>query len=193
MHTGGMGYAWDGVSDFDAPDDSLDDLFRALAEGRPVITAHPVSASDVAVNIRAKLPGVPRMKLLKLLYFAQAEHLLETGQPLFKDRIEAWPQGPVVRSVWIDEMHNGGVNGDAAAVDAHPTAGQVVDVVLEKYGRTTGAVLSELTHRERPWRDAREGYGRTQPSTVEISPAAIRDYYEELSRIPSDDEAPAPA
>ena len=37
-------------------------------------------------------------KLQKLLYYAQGHHLAEFGDPLFKDDLIAWEQGPVVPS-----------------------------------------------------------------------------------------------
>ena len=35
-------------------------------------------------------------KLQKLLYYAQGHHLAEFGDPLFKDDLIAWEQGPIV-------------------------------------------------------------------------------------------------
>lgn len=46
------------------------------------------------------VPPIDQMKLQKLLYYAQAWHLAIKGQPLFDDDIEAWPWGPVVRSIY---------------------------------------------------------------------------------------------
>ena len=37
------------------------------------------------------------LKLQKILYFAQAEHLKKYNQKLFNQDIEAWQYGPVVR------------------------------------------------------------------------------------------------
>lgn len=40
------------------------------------------------------------LKLQKMLYFAQVEHLKEYAKPLFDDPIEAWQYGPVVPVVY---------------------------------------------------------------------------------------------
>ncbi len=40
------------------------------------------------------------LRLQKLLYYAQAWSLAMRDKPLFDDRIEAWPSGPVVPSVF---------------------------------------------------------------------------------------------
>ena len=42
---------------------------------------------------------ITNLVLNKLVYFAQVESLRETGKPLFEDKIEAWPYGPVERNV----------------------------------------------------------------------------------------------
>jgi uncharacterized phage-associated protein len=46
------------------------------------------------------------LKLQKMLYFAQATRLSETGTRLFPEEIEAWQYGPVVRTVynWLKQF-----------------------------------------------------------------------------------------
>ena len=44
---------------------------------------------------------ITNLVLNKLVYFAQVESLRETGKPLFEDKIEAWPYGPVERNVYF--------------------------------------------------------------------------------------------
>jgi uncharacterized phage-associated protein len=48
-----------------------------------------------------------------------------------------------------------------------------IDQVLEDYGKYTGGQLSELTHREVPWRDT--------PKNEIISKSLIKDYYSSLA------------
>jgi uncharacterized phage-associated protein len=43
---------------------------------------------------------VSALKLQKLVYYAQAWHIVLQRQPLFPEAIEAWQRGPVVRSLW---------------------------------------------------------------------------------------------
>jgi len=58
------------------------------------------TALDVAAHLLTLKPDVTREGLQALLYYAQAWSLLWDGVPIFDDPIEAWAQGPVVRSVW---------------------------------------------------------------------------------------------
>lgn len=114
------------------------------------------SAADIADLIRARMPGIDRLKLQKLLYYGQAWSLAWRGTALFSEDIEAWVHGPVVRTVYDHAP------GDAARVEGDAVT--VVDAVLAAYGRHSGAWLRDLTHREAPWRNARRGLAPEQRS-----------------------------
>lgn len=46
------------------------------------------------------------MKLHKLLYFVQREAIIQTDEPMFKERFEAWKYGPVmveIRRMYKDD------------------------------------------------------------------------------------------
>jgi len=64
-----------------------------------------VSVFDVAALILSKLGPIPVMKLHKLLYYCQAWSLVWDEEALFKERIEAWANGPVVKALY--EIHKG--------------------------------------------------------------------------------------
>lgn len=137
---------------------------------------------DVAAYIISKLRSVDAMKLQKLLYYSQAWSLVWDKQPLFSPKIEAWANGPVVRMVF--KTYQGqykiskAVAGDKSKLS--PDELSTVDAVLKFYGKRDGFFLSELTHRERPWMDARKGLAPGEPSDREITKAAMRDYYGSL-------------
>jgi uncharacterized phage-associated protein len=67
------------------------------------VAGEPVSAHDVAREIRKRMPGVPVKKLHKLLYFSQGHHLATFRVPLFAETISAWDMGPVVGRLWHRE------------------------------------------------------------------------------------------
>jgi len=122
------------------------------------------------------------MKLQKLLYYSQAWSLVWDDKALFSPKIEAWANGPVVRKVF--KAYQGqykvsrSVEGDKSALNADERG--TVDAVLKFYGDKDGFYLSELTHRERPWMEARKGLAPGEKSDVEITKAAMRDYYGSL-------------
>ena len=122
------------------------------------------------------------MKLQKLLYYSQAWSLVWDGRPMFSPKIEAWANGPVVRKVFKTYQGqfkvSNALEGNKTALK--PVERETVDAVLKFYGDKDGFYLSELTHRERPWMDARKGLAPGEKSDREITHAAMRDYYGSL-------------
>jgi uncharacterized phage-associated protein len=137
----------------------------------------PVSAHDVAEELRRRLPDVGVLKLHKLLYYAQGWHLIWADRPLFREPIVAWVNGPVVRELWVDERHERGrprpqgLDGDEL---------RTIEYVVERYGRFSGKDLIRLTHAEDPWRDVSESDDPnvTANPTPEISHDALRRWFE---------------
>jgi uncharacterized phage-associated protein len=148
------------------------------------------SSHDVAAAILERISPIDTYKLQKLAYYCQAWHLVWEGKPLFEDRIEAWAAGPVVRSLFSKHRGRFRVSewpgGDPSALS--PAEMSTIDAVVSSYGRLSGAQLSTLTHREPPWRNARRGIAPGAPSSTEITPTAMYEYYAQLD---GDEEAPA--
>ncbi|RCJ07390.1 DUF4065 domain-containing protein [Cupriavidus necator] len=141
---------------------------------------------DVARYILEKQGEMTAMKLQKLVYYSQAWSLVWEERPLFNASIEAWANGPVVRSLY--DCHRGQfrvspeslARGTAAALDEADAS--TVDGVLEFYGDKTAQWLSDLTHMEAPWKKAREraGLGDGEPGESVISLSDIHEYYSGL-------------
>lgn len=113
------------------------------------VLAMAISAHTVANELRQRLGDVGNVKLHKLLYYCQGWHLAWTGQPLFREVIEAWSMGPVVAVVWRDEAR-----GEVPSVFADDLTADmylVIDYVVSRYGGYTGQQLVVMTHSERPW------------------------------------------
>jgi uncharacterized phage-associated protein len=139
------------------------------------------SAHDVAAYILKKLGPMTAMKLQKLVYYCQAWSLVWDEKPLFSDRIEAWASGPVVRSLY--ERHRG--EYWITAWEGNPNEFNSVqratmDGVLAFYGDQNSQWLSDLTHKEDPWRKARKGLGPTDRGNREITHESMMEYYSSL-------------
>ncbi len=137
---------------------------------------------DVASYILNKKGPMTAMKLQKLVYYAQAWSLVWDERPLFDSRIEAWANGPVVRDLYsghkgIFELKDW-PDGHIERLD--DKAKETIDAVLEFYGDRPAQWLSDLTHQEAPWRQAREGIAPNGPSEREITPASMHEYYSGL-------------
>ncbi len=137
---------------------------------------------DVAAYILSKTGRLTTMKLQKLVYYAQAWSLVWDEKPLFSAEIQAWANGPVVPALY--NIHRG--DFEVAAWPAGNPNGldraekETVDGVLEFYGNKPSQWLSDLTHKERPWQDARRGIPDGVRSSAEISIASMAEYYGSL-------------
>ena len=141
---------------------------------------------DVAAYILSKLGYVSTMKLQKLVYYSQVCFLVRHNTPLFSNKIEAWANGPVVRDLY--EAHKGQfvvslreMNFDNAVEELSDEETECIDFVLKVYGEKSGNELSDMTHNEDPWKDAREGLEDGESSNNEISTEAILSYYKKLN------------
>lgn len=115
---------------------------------------------DVAKYILERKGTMSTMKLQKLCYYAQAWALVWDDAPLFNEDFEAWANGPVCRELFfktkgkysVSADDETGGNGDLTANEK-----DTINHVLEHYGNHNAQWLSQLTHMEDPWNEARIG------------------------------------
>ncbi|WP_255396205.1 Panacea domain-containing protein [Kocuria sp. CNJ-770] len=123
------------------------------------------------------------MKLQKLCYYSQGWHLAWDERPLFADPIQAWANGPVIYSVFDNHRGKFTVDawpyGDAGALT--PEERETVDAVLEHYGDLTGQTLSDMTHEERPWKEARGDLPLGARCQTQLSLDTMQDYFGDLA------------
>lgn len=138
-----------------------------------------VTVLDVAAYILKKKGEMSAWKLQKLVYYSLAWSLVWDDRPLFTDRIEAWANGPVCPRLFY--AHQGKFlvdfvpEGDPEKLNAD--ARETVDAVLEFYGDWTSQELSDLSHTERPWKDARGNLPPSVRGNEEITHLAMAEYY----------------
>lgn len=141
-----------------------------------------VSVFDVVKYILSKQKSITAMKLQKLVYYCQAWSLVWDEKQLFKEKIQAWANGPVVRELY--DWHRGkyaisSINrGDIGNLKEYQK--ETMDAVLKFYGDKNSQWLSDLTHIEKPWRDARKGIPEGFGSDREITVASMEEYYSSL-------------
>ena len=142
-----------------------------------------ISAKDVAAYILQKKGEMTTLKLQKLLYYCQAWSLVWDEEPLFFEQIEAWANGPVVSTVFA--KHRNMFKVSASDIDGNPekltpTQIESIEAVLEFYGDKDSQWLSELTHMEEPWKNARGNLLPGVSSNNIITHAAMMEYYSSL-------------
>ncbi len=145
------------------------------------------SVFDVASYIMAQMlpqeqgEALTAWKLQKLVYYAQAWATVWDDDVLFPEPIEAWANGPVCRALYDQhrgkfKLHASDITfGDPNALTENQR--DSVNRVLDYYGKMSAQYLSDLTHSEAPWREAREGLAPGERGNNEISPAAMSEYY----------------
>jgi len=138
---------------------------------------------DVAKCVLEKQGPMTTMKLQKLIYYSQAWSLVWDEKPLFAEEIQAWASGPVVRDLY--NHHRGAYlipgiqkgNVDNLTKEQRET----IDAILEAYGDKPAQWLADLTHMEKPWNEAREGFDPGDNCENEITQASLAEYYSSLS------------
>ncbi len=142
------------------------------------------NAFDVAKYILGKTGPLTTAKLQKLVYYSQAWSLVWDEKPIFRERIQAWANGPVIPTLFrahkgkfkvtIKDFPQG--NRNRLSKDQKET----INSVLFFYGKKSAQWLIDLTHLEDPWKNARKGCNPGEKCTNEIKLGAMMDYYSGL-------------
>lgn len=144
------------------------------------------AADYIIVRLTEARASLTVLKLHKLLYYVQAWHLAFFGKPIFSSGFEAWVHGPVNRSVYDRFAAEKSMYSRITKRDLRPTFSidqiatskrRHIDAVLEVYADFSDTQLEEMTHREKPWKKAREGYESNERCQVLMSNEIMRTYY----------------
>lgn len=145
-----------------------------------------VSVFDVAAYILSSKQELTAMKLQKLVYYSQAWSLVWDEEPLFSEQIQAWINGPVVPELYKAHARQFKVypttfeQGDSLKLNEGQQ--ETIDAVLDYYGDKSSQWLSDLTHIENPWKDARMNLAPDKRGQEEITHAALVEYYSSLPK-----------
>ena len=135
---------------------------------------------DTAKYILEKRGRMSTMKLQKLCYYAQAWSLVWDDTPLFEEDFQAWANGPVCPQLFQK------TKGEFFAQAEDETGGEgdltdnqkdTIDKVLEHYGEHDAQWLSQLTHMEDPWNEARKGIPSGVGCSEVITKESMAMYY----------------
>lgn len=124
-------------------------------------------------------------KLQKMCYYAYAWYYTLYDEKLFDNgRFEAWIHGPVNRELYLkykdcgwkeivekDKIYN--ITADIK---------EFLDTIIDTFGVYDANELENMTHSEKPWKRAREGYAPYQNCEVKIDDVIIKEYYSSLMK-----------
>ncbi len=142
------------------------------------------TASDIAkymiASFQKKQKEISNLKLQKLLYYAQAWHLVLYDEPLFGDRIEAWVHGPAVPVVFrAYKKYSWKPITEKIHIEIPDDLNFHLKEVIRIYGKYDAVTLERMTHREDPWQKARGGLAPDEPSHAVISHNSMKKYFSE--------------
>lgn len=137
---------------------------------------------SVANYILSKKGEMTTIKLQKLCYYCKAWSLVWDGTPLFKEKFEAWANGPVCKELFRIHKDKFIVSKKFLVKNnkLKPlTKDEIdtIDAVLKAYGNKDGFFLMQLTNIEKPWLLAR---GKTEPGAScnkIIDESVMQEYY----------------
>ena len=120
---------------------------------------------------------ISNLKLQKILYYVQAQFLVELGRPCFYEDIEAWDFGPVVPEAYHEYKYFGSSNiidDPPEEIYVSTSERMLLDEIIEECNKYSASQLVEFTHNQSPWKDAYQKYYNNR-----ISNDAIRSYFED--------------
>jgi uncharacterized phage-associated protein len=143
-----------------------------------------VSVCDVAKYILIQSGEMTAMKLQKLVYYAQAWSLVWNEKAMFREEIEAWANGPVVRTLY--DAHKGQFKVTSDSLNCRANISRLsqqhketIAKVLKFYGKKNAQWLIDLSHMEEPWIEARKNANLKEGDrgSAVISHASMHEYY----------------
>ncbi len=121
---------------------------------------------------------IDEMKLHKLMYFAQRESLIQTGEPLFDATFYGWKYGPVLKE--IRSAYKDGIFINIIPQKFIKDCSLLLKKILEEYAGKDSWSLSRLTHGEISWKNSRIGIPEEANSD---NPMSLEDIMADAERI----------
>lgn len=137
------------------------------------------SIRDVAKEILTH-GSMTQKKLQKLCYYAQGWYLGITGNKLFNEELQAWVHGPV-SPVLYSEYRDYGFNQIPQEKVSHASdeLKNLINQIYRIYGELDGDQLEYLTHKEKPWIEARNGLEPFEASDQSIDTKVMEIFFKE--------------
>ncbi len=122
--------------------------------------------------------GISNMKLQKILYFAQAAHLVVEDSQLFNEEILAWKYGPVIQEVY--QVYKGTrapikAPSSKAYMNLNTDTVTFLEEVWQLFGKYSAGKLVEMTHAHAPWKSVFNG-----SRDVIITKDSMKEYYQDV-------------
>ena len=151
---------------------------NAVADQRPYQIA-----DYLLCEARERGELLSNLKLQKLLYYADAWSLALFDEELFPEAFQAWVHGPVLVSQYhrFKDYKWHPITTEIDCPELNPKLVLHLNEIIDVFGSEPAVALELMTHREKPWLDARGDTPPTEPSNAKISKAVTKEFYRSLS------------
>jgi len=146
--------------------------------------------SSVIYELFKNLEEITPLMLQKLLYYVQGFFMVFYNRPMFVENCEAWIHGPVYPQVYflfkkfrfnpIEDERFSLLAGKENNLTTEEK--EVIQLVAKTFGIYGGKTLEKITHKEKPWCDARYGFTENMPSHTVIDKEEILDYFKTVNQ-----------
>ena len=119
------------------------------------------------------------LKLQKLLYLAQGYSYAFYDRPLFKDDLEGWVHGPVVRNVYdiFKNYQYNSIDTNFEVEELDDEAKDIINYVIKNFGIYYAKYLEKISHEQEPWILSRRGLDPDERIDKTISKESIANYF----------------
>jgi uncharacterized phage-associated protein len=142
-----------------------------------------ITADALLLESRDRGEILTNLKLQKLLYYSQAWHLAMYDKCLFDEDFQAWVHGPVLQSQYnrfknfqwrpiVEEI--------SQPIEICSKIITFISEIIDVFGTETAVALELMTHRERPWMEARGALPQEALSNTIISKNTMKTFYKSL-------------
>ncbi len=162
---------------------------KAIAELKGMFKISEKMLVSIAY-IFEQMQEVTPLALQKILYYIEGIYMVLFDRVLFDENCCAWQHGPVYEEVYylFKDFKYNPIDDDRFVLFRGKSGNlsydekQVIDLVIKTMGNYSGKVLETITHNEKPWLNAREGYNVNQRSNVIISKDEIYLYFKAIDQ-----------
>lgn len=137
-----------------------------------------------------KVSDITPLALQKILYYVQAFFFALFREEIFYDPCQSWAHGPVYPDIYhkykiygYNPIEQPDFDIDVCLNELTTREIELINAVIDSFGRYSGTVLEKMTHSEKPWQEARGNLLPSDRSDKEIKRDTIHEYFETVVKI----------
>lgn len=124
------------------------------------------------------------LKLQKLMFYADAWHMVIFDTELTSEKFQAWVHGPVALTQYhrFKEYKWKPISEDVQIPRYPEETINFLEEIVDIFGSEPAVALEMMTHQELPWIEARKGLADDEPCSNYISKDTTKKFYGEINQ-----------